>query len=188
MKSVLLFSNHGWRDLEGKTIGVTDDTATSVLLLKVLLERKYSLKARIVRMHSGVNDHSEYDAVLLIGDEALRQSRSGGAGFEIIYDLAREWYEWQKLPFVFAVWAIRKALGPASLAELSELIGQALEKGEGALEEVGALHAHRIGLTKAESSDYLRGFNYRLGERELKAIEVFESYITQKEEPIPQSI
>lgn len=188
VKSVLLFSNHGWRDLEGKTIGVTDDTATSVLLLKVLLERKYSLKARIVRMHSGVNDHSEYDAVLLIGDDALRQSRSGGAGFEIIYDLAREWYEWQKLPFVFAVWAVRKSLGPEVLRELSGLIGQALEKGEGALEQVGALHAHRIGLSMAESADYLRGFNYRLGERELQAIEVFQSYITQKEERIPQSI
>lgn len=188
VKSVLLFSNHGWRDLEGKTIGVTDDTATSVLLLKVLLERKYSLQARIVRMHSGVNDQSKYDAVLLIGDDALRQSRSGGAGFEIIYDLAREWYEWQKLPFVFAVWAIRRSLGPESLRELSGLIGQALEKGEGALEQVGAFHAQRIGLSMTESADYLRGFNYRLGERELQAIEVFQSYISQKEERIPQSI
>ncbi|MEX1139316.1 MAG: aminofutalosine synthase MqnE [Bacteroidota bacterium] len=188
VKSVLLFSNHGWRDLEGKTIGVSDDTATSVLLLKVLLERKYSLKATIVRMHSGVNDYSEYDAVLLIGDDALRQSRAGGAGFEIIYDLACEWYEWQKLPFVFAVWAIRKTLGPEVFKELSGLIGQALEKGEGALDHIGALHAHRIGLSGAESADYLRGFNYRLGERELRAIEVFRSYLHQTEERIPQSI
>jgi predicted solute-binding protein len=187
VQSVLLFSNHGWLDLEGKTIGVTDDTATSVLLLKVLLEKKYAVNARILRMHSGINDFREYDAVLLIGDDALRQSRAGGAGFEIIYDLAREWYEWQKLPFVFAVWAVRKSLGPEVGRELGELITQALEKSEGALEEIGALHARRIGLTLAESADYLRGFNYRLGEREHRAIEVFQSLLHQMEERIPQS-
>ncbi len=187
VKSVLLFSNHGWRDLEGKTIGVTDDTATSVLLLKVLLEKKYSVNARIVRMHSGINNFREYDAVLLIGDDALRQSRVGGAGFEIIYDLAREWYEWQKLPFVFAVWAIRKSLGPELAKELEDLMTQALEKSEGSLEHIGVLHARRIGLTLAESADYLRGFNYRLGEREQQAIEVFRSLLHEMDKRIPQS-
>jgi len=188
VKSVLLFSNHGWRDLEGKTIGVTDDTATSVLLLKVLLEKKYSLNVRIVRMHSGVNNYNEYDAILLIGDDALRQSRMGGGGFEIVYDLAREWYEWQKLPFVFAVWAMRKSLAEDLRNELGEVIAQALEKGEGSLEQVGALHARRIGLTSAESADYLRGFNYRLGDREQQAIEVFRSLLHKTEERIPQNM
>jgi predicted solute-binding protein len=71
---------------------------------------------------------------------------------------------------------------------LGELISQALEKSEGTLEQIGALHARRIGLTLTESADYLRGFNYRLGEREQQAIEVFQSLLHPMEERIPQSI
>ena len=57
VKSVLLFSNHGWQDLRGKTIGITDDTATSVMLLKVLLEKRYGVQALFKRMNAGVNDY-----------------------------------------------------------------------------------------------------------------------------------
>ena len=98
VKSVMLFSKGGWRDLEGRRIGITDDTATSVHLLNVLLEKKYGVHATLERLHQGVNAHDGLDAVLLIGDEALRRNKEGLDGFELVYDLAREWYEWQKLP------------------------------------------------------------------------------------------
>ena len=29
---------------------------------------------------------------------------------EIVYDLATEWYEWKRLPFVFAIWAVQKTM------------------------------------------------------------------------------
>jgi len=187
VKSVLLFSNHGWRDLEGKTIGITDDTATSVLLLKVLLEKKYGLQAHLERMHTGVNNYAEYDAVLLIGDDALRYNKAGPSGFEIVYDLAREWYEWQKLPFVFAVWAVRKSLEAEVKEELRGLIAGSLERGESDFEHIGIHHARRIGLSGDESAEYLGGFNYRLGERELQAIHGFRSLLQQTEETLKRA-
>ncbi len=110
VKSVMLFSKEGWGDLDGKRIGITDGTSTSVQLLKVLLHKKYNVSAHIERLHGGVNDLSGFDAVLLIGDEALQRNKHGLPGFDLVYDLAREWYEWQKLPFVFAVWAIKRSL------------------------------------------------------------------------------
>jgi chorismate dehydratase len=109
VKSVMLFSKEGWKGLEGKKIGITDGTATSVRLLQLLLTRKYGVNARFVRLHSGVNDLSMFDAVLLIGDEALQRNKHGLDGFELVFDLAKEWYDWQKLPFVFAVWAAKKS-------------------------------------------------------------------------------
>ena len=175
VKSVMLFSNHGWKDLEGRTIGITDDTATSVQLLHVLLRKKYGVHAKLKRMHSGINDLGQFDAVLLIGDEALRANKFGLAGFELSYDLATEWYDWQKLPFVFAVWAARNAVGEDMKHELNEIIHLSLESSENALEIVGEAHAKRIGLTQEEATDYLRCFSYKLGEREQKAIEVFQS-------------
>jgi len=177
VKSVMLFSNHGWKDLEGKTIGITDDTATSVQLLNVLLRKKYDVRANLRRMHAGVNDFDEFDAVLLIGDDALRANKFGLNGFELCYDLATEWYEWQKLPFVFAVWATRKTLGEPSRAELAEIIRNSLETSENALETVGEVHGKRIGLSNNEAGEYLRCFTYKLGERELEAIEVFQSLL-----------
>jgi aminodeoxyfutalosine synthase len=177
VKSVMLFSNHGWRELNNKSIGIIDDTATSVRLLKVLLEKKYGVKAAFKRLQTGVNDYHGCDAVLLIGDEALRSQKFGLERFELVYDLATEWYEWQKLPFVFAVWAVRSALPRETRNELAALIQDALQKGEVELEHISQMHAGRLGLTPVEATEYLQGFNYRMGEREWQAIEVFENLL-----------
>jgi chorismate dehydratase len=181
VKSVMLFSNHGWRDLQGKRIGITNETATSVRLLQVLLERKYEVRATFERMHGGVNDCSGYDAVLLIGDEALRRNKFGLEGFELVFDLAKEWYDWKKMPFVFAVWAVDKEL-PADLKkDLGDLIERSLADSAGHFAEVGELAGKQIGLTGPEVEEYLEGFQYTLGEREREAMKEFRLLVDQSE-------
>jgi aminodeoxyfutalosine synthase len=177
VKSVMLFSKEGWAGLDGKTIGITDDTATSVMLLRVLLEKRYGVRARFQRLHAGVNATGGYDAVLLIGDEALRRNKFGLPGFELVYDLAREWYEWEKLPFVFAVWATRKDLDPDACRSLGEAVERSLLSCGGDYASVAGVHGRRIGLTDPETQDYLDGFNFRLGEREREAITRFEAHV-----------
>jgi aminodeoxyfutalosine synthase len=186
VKSVMLFSKEGWADLEGKVIGITDDTATSVQLLKVLFARKHCVNARFVRLHSGVNDLSGYDAVLLIGDEALRRKTKGLPGFDLVYDLATEWYEWQKLPFVFAVWAMKSSLRPEEKLELQSAVDAALRAGEANLSRVGLSDGRRLGLSRAEVVEYLEGFSYRLGEREREAMHVFESLVAGIQELVTE--
>ncbi len=181
VKSVMLFSNYGWRDLERKMIGITDDTATSIQLLKVLLRKKYGVHAAFRRLHSGVNDYSNYDAVLLIGDDALRANKFGLAGYELSYDLATEWYDWQKLPFVFAVWAGQRTVEESLKRELNSIIENALGSSKDLLDIIGSVHGKRIGLTTEEAGEYLRCFTYNLGEREAQAIEVFESFVLPAE-------
>ncbi len=181
VKSVMLFSNHGWRDLDGKLIGITDETATSVRLLQVLLEKKYGIKATFERMHAGVNDYSKYDAVLLIGDEALHHNKLGLAHYELVFDLAKEWYDWQKLPFVFAVWAVKKSLPKETKKELSEIIEHALSQSEGHYADIGELRGKEIGLSRNEVEEYLAGFNYRLGEREREAMREFRKLVEEVE-------
>ena len=173
VKSVMLFSKEGWADLEGKTIGITDDTATSVQLLRVLLEKKYGVHATFKRLHTGVNDLSSFDAVLLIGDEALRRNKFGLDGFELVYDLATEWYDWQKLPFVFAVWAMKKVLPEETKLELKNILARSLELCEEDFVPIAGTHGRRIGLTDSETQEYLEGFNFRLGEREREAMTEF---------------
>ncbi len=210
VKSVMLFSNYGWADLHGKLIGITDETVTSANLLKVLLEKKYRVEAELERMHSGVNEYSKFDAVLLIGDEALRRNKFGLAGFELVYDLAKEWYEWQKLPFVFAVWAVRRSLPAEAKLELAQMIETSLASAEEAFfgggQRSGAemktqvkskgprmlqrdddekrallLQGEQVGLSPAEVIEYLEGFNYRLGEREQEGMRVFRRLVQELE-------
>jgi len=179
VKSVMLFSNHGWLDLDGKLIGVTDETATSVRLLQVLLEKKYGITATLQRLHSGVNDYCKYDAVLLIGDEALRRNKFGLEGFELVYDLAKEWYEWQKLPFVFAVWAADRSLPEETKASLRNSLERSLTSAEEDFRKAGSFHGKALGLTDAEIVEYLEGFNYRLGDREREAMRVFREFVEE---------
>jgi aminodeoxyfutalosine synthase len=179
VKSVMLFSKEGWHDLDGKRIGITDDTATSIRLLQVLLEKKYGVKAQLERMQTGINDTSGFDAVLLIGDEALKRNKFGLDGFELVYDLATEWYEWQKLPFVFAVWAVRHSCPEARKKDLQDSISHSLKQNESRLESIGIIHGARIQLTAEETTDYLEGFNYRLGERERSAMQLFKKLVAE---------
>jgi chorismate dehydratase len=177
----MLFSKEGWSGLDGKTIGVTDETATSVVLLRLLLEKRYGVKARFSRMHGGVNDCSAFDAVLLIGDQALVHNRRGLAGFELVFDLAREWYDWKKMPFVFAVWAVKRSLAEPEKSRIADAIGRSLEQGEENLESLGAVPGRSLGLETQFVEEYLEGFSYRLGDREKEAVDEFRRLVAELE-------
>jgi aminodeoxyfutalosine synthase len=177
VRSVMLFAKEGWRGLEGRKIGITDETATSVRLLRLILERKYGVRAIFERLHAGVNDLSGFDGVLLIGDEALRRSRKGLDGFELVFDLAKEWYDWQKLPFVFAVWAMRRSLALDTKRELKDMVARSLERyGENVRDAVGP-YKTRMGMDGEEIGEYLEGFNFHLGEREMQAVAGFRKLV-----------
>lgn len=181
VKSVMLFSNHGWRDLEGKTIGITDDTSTSVKLLELILKQRYGVNCRFVRIRKEVDNLSSFDAVLLIGDMALRMTKTRNIPFEIVYDLAKEWYDWQRLPFVFAVWAVRKSIDNKSKETLTALVRDSLVRGEADMDKIARGYLRSTRLSNREAVDYLAGFNYRLGEREYKAISTFETLLQKTE-------
>ncbi len=85
------------------------------------------------------------------------------------------------MPFVFAVWAHRRSLSAEKSTELQEIIQQSLEKGIRTLDSIGTLHGTSISLTPAETTEYLEGFNYRLGERERAAMNIFKKFIEEVE-------
>jgi aminodeoxyfutalosine synthase len=179
VKSVMLFSKEGWAGLDDAAIAISDETATSVRLLQVLLKKKYGVHARFDRVQGHLADYSRYKAVLLIGDQALRWNKLGLPGFELVFDLASEWYDWKKLPFVFAVWAVRKSMPEERKRELVSLVQNSLEISEDHFSEIGEMHGSRIGLTKGEVKEYLEGFDFRLGEREQEAMKEFMKLVQE---------
>ena len=82
------------------------DTAslTSVNLLRVLLaERGLKLELKPLPSYAEAGQH---DAVLLIGNPAIEFRRAPHT--HEIWDLGAAWMELTQLPFVFAIWALRR--------------------------------------------------------------------------------
>ncbi len=82
------------------------DTAslTSVNLLRVLLAER-GLKPEFKPLPSYA-EAGQHDAVLLIGNPAIEFRRAPHA--HEIWDLGAAWFELTQLPFVYAVWALRR--------------------------------------------------------------------------------
>jgi len=177
VKSVILYSKYPIEMLDKKNIAVTDETSTSFRLLQVLLELKYGLDVVYVREKISTREKNlpNFDAFLTIGDDALRFMKHKVDGFDYIYDLAQLWYEWQGLPFVFAVWAVKKDISHQKVNALDELLNDALNNFFSTETQIEGFYNSKIGLTKEEIKDYLHNIVYRLGEDELKAIEVFKN-------------
>ena len=165
-QSVFLFSDRPLRELGGAAIGVTPETSTSVQLLRTLLALKYEVAPR-----AWVGPDDPCDAVLLIGDAAIRALTSGHR-LPRVTDLGVEWAEWTGLPFVFARWGVRPAVPAAERRAFERRLDRALDDGLAALPDI-ARARRDTGWGEAEVEAYLRGFAYRLGAGEEKAIAEF---------------
>jgi chorismate dehydratase len=112
VKSVLLA--HRKPIAEAREVFCDTASLTSVELLRVLLAER-GLKPEFKPLAS--YDFSVLpDYALLIGDPALDFSL--GAHEHEIWDLGTAWQEVTNLPFVYAVWALRRGVENASLCRL----------------------------------------------------------------------
>lgn len=107
VESILLFSQFRIEELNNKTIGLTKASATSTVLLKILLKRLYGYKNTFIDTEESLEEGlKKYPAYLLIGDEALNENINKKGLF--VYDLGELWYNLTSKPFVFALWLVRK--------------------------------------------------------------------------------
>lgn len=178
VKSVILYSKYPIEKLNKKNIAITNETSTSYRLLQILLEKRYNLEVCFIREKISLHEtHLEnFDAFLTIGDEALRYMKNKVKDFDYVYDLAELWYEWQSLPFVFAIWAIRKDLPQEKKESLRNLLNEAINR---CFEEMDSIEDYfnvEIGLSKEEIKSYLKNLVYHIGKEELLAIETFKKF------------
>lgn len=168
--SILLFSSRMPGEMEGTRIAITEQTATTVQLMRVLFKEHWG-----VEPDSLVTRDEPHDAILLIGDEALC-NRSGIDDFPFVHDLGEVWNEMTGLPFVYAHWLARLDTAPEALAGLEGAIGESLDS---ALADVEALTSEgwpAANMRPEEAVSYLEQFTYRMGEQEREALELFRTY------------
>ncbi len=107
VKSVKLFSRLPLAKLDRTRIGLTDESETSIALLKIIFRKFYRFSNEFVPVvvdeASAVGNTCP--AILVIGDTALKWSLKFPDLYQ--YDLGELWFSLTGLPFVFALWMIR---------------------------------------------------------------------------------
>jgi len=104
--SVLCASPRPLAELAGATIAVTRESASGRNLLRVLLERRYGVRAAFATVDDPLAAAIAGRPALLIGDRAIDARERLPAAH--VYDLGRLWHEWTGLDMVYAVWAVRR--------------------------------------------------------------------------------
>jgi chorismate dehydratase len=175
VQSVLLFSRRPAAALENALISVTPETSTSIRLLKLLLGVRRELQG--VRYVRGL-EPAQSQALLMIGDNAMRMRNNRPEGFTHTLDLGADWLEWTGLPFVYAVWAVRSSLDAELRGELNRFLDTSLAAGLGALPEI-ARQQTEPGWSAAETEAYLRRFHYRFGPEDMQGLEHFSALVRE---------
>jgi chorismate dehydratase len=175
VRSIILFSRRRLGELSGARIGVTEETSTSFQLLRLLLEVRERVKP--ASYERGLRQ--EADAYLVIGNEALRARRQPPAGFPHRYDLASEWWAWRKLPFVFALWTVKRSLPEQDKRDFQALLERSFAIGMAEVDRIAAEFAGDLG-SPEELASYLRNFHYRLGPEEWRGLEEFRALTAKK--------
>jgi chorismate dehydratase len=127
--SVLLFSRTPIDELDGQTVLLSSESATSVNLLKILLKKRFGCSCRFIVSKQPLESALlDAPAMLLIGDTALRTSFLTSE--LLVYDLGRLWHEWTGLPFVFALWLCRRQVAEDRHAEVTRIVSHLIKSKE----------------------------------------------------------
>lgn len=158
--SVTLFSRAPWAEI--RTVALDAGSRTSAALTQVLLRKRYGVYPEVVPLAMDHNaEEVETDAVLLIGDRAMRACLPG---FAHAFDLGQEWYDWTGLPFVYAVWAVREG---ADLGRVGRALREAKRRGLARAGLIAHREAPELGLDAGFCRRYLSNIlHFDLGPRE----------------------
>jgi chorismate dehydratase len=158
--SVTLFSRQPWPQI--RRLALDAGSRTSAALAQILLRKRYGVEAELVPLPLDAEaEDTDADAVLLIGDRAMRACLPG---FTYAFDLGQEWHDWVGLPFVYAFWAVRPG---ADLGPVTAALQEAKRRGKHHAGKIAFREAPRLGLDAGFCRRYLSNIlRFDLGPRE----------------------
>jgi chorismate dehydratase len=163
--SVVCVSRRPLHELDGARIAVTRESASGRNLLRVLLERRFGVKAEFVESADPFTVAANGEPALLIGDRAIDAQQTFAP--RSVHDLGLAWHEWTGLDMVFAVWAVRRDTLARHASEVDAALRALVES-----RRWGAEHMNRVvelaQATHAREAGYYAAYydtlNYRFDE------------------------
>lgn len=179
VRSITLESRSPLAELDKKTVALTTASATSVVLLRILLELQNGVNPDFILYEQGSEDPAEQaDAVLAIGDFAIK--RAAATAYPYVYDLGELWHEFTGLPFVFALWQVNyKKNIDKDLRVLYDTLCESRSYGHSHLRELADSTAERFGIPAPTLMQYWSSFSYSLGEEEQNGLLAFYRYAAE---------
>ena len=165
--SVTLFSRLPWPKI--RRIALDEGSRTSAALTKIICAKRHGIRPECVQLPLEADPEKvDADAVLLIGDRAMRACMPG---FVHAYDLGQEWHEWTGLPFVYAFWAVRSGV---ELGAAEEALHEAKRQGLERIGEIAQRESKLLGLDAGFCRRYLQTIiQFDLGPREQAGLHHF---------------
>lgn len=189
--SVFLFSRLEPQELDDKLVLLTGQSETSIALVKIVLEEFYGITPRyqVGDILDPKSYREEVSAVLAIGDDALRLRED--SAYPVRLDLADTWNIKTGLPFVFAVFAVRKEFArshPAMLTEIWQALLSCRDQGRKRLKEISKRVAPRIPMSVESCYSYLQKIEHTLDKQHLEALSVFYNSLIRRGEGSPAAL
>jgi chorismate dehydratase len=213
VESILFLSRNPIERFKAKTVLTSSQSDTSVALLGIILKKFYKIECVLKPTDEALESLlDKADAFLSIGDDALRAKkiverqrlrdtpsltlpsvrvdsdpRGGGhgCGGVYIYDLGDLWYRNTGLPFVFALWIVRKDCSKEKAESLKKFIrdlnkakGLAMQNLDKIAQELRLLLLRRYALevTEEELISYWKRISYDFNEEHKRGLELFRRY------------
>jgi chorismate dehydratase len=161
--SVVLVSAIPPARLHATPIYVTEESASGRYLLRVILERRYRIRAQYIDEDKPFDRALGGEPTLLIGDSAIDAIERFPA--ERVYDLGKLWHEWTGRQTVFAVWAARRDVyerEPAAVAACMHALTDAYTWSRAHSDEVVALAQRKIPRPPGFYENYYGKLNFTL--------------------------
>jgi chorismate dehydratase len=177
--SVLLVSRRPWEALQRGRVLLSQESAAAADLVKILLSRNGPLPHfERRRVHRPSQVPPDVDAALVIGDAALTGRWKDH--FEFVWDLGERWHTLTSLPFVFAVWAVRKTFAqahPQAVQRVIDLLNLSRRRGSAQRERLSLTAAGRLDLPTAVLKRYFERLYFGLGAPENTALTQFYQFL-----------
>ncbi len=176
VRSVLLFSRRPPEELDGARVLVSTSSRTSVELLGLLAQDHWRVGLETAPAPTEPGDLEAlaavpHDGVLVIGDAALLLTAH--RAYPHVTDLGEAWKAWTGLPFVFAVWAARKAVDRRAVRDVQRALRASRKWGLAHLEDLAERASEATGVDRARCREYLGGLDYGLSYRHLAGLTDF---------------
>ncbi len=170
--SVCVFSNKPV--FEVKEIFLTKASKTSRYLTKVIFEIFFNKK--VVYKELDNLSQIKNEGVLLIGDKAIENQKK----FKYSLDLSSVWYKKTSLPFVFALWCVRKEFfykNKEDVLQFYNLLKETKETFFSNMEEF--LKRENLPVDRQYALKYLKSLDYCLSQEHLKSLDIFSEYLVK---------
>lgn len=173
--SVILVSKYSMDKLDGRRVVLSEESASAASLVRLIF-KKNNIKPEIVtgKISRPSDIRADTDAALIIGDAALMEP--WGQSFGFVFDLGEMWCEMTGLPFVFAVWAIRKdfvSRFPVASKNIAELFNKSKQSGDMSTVEIIRAASLKTGLCLELCEKYFEILDCSFGEAHIQGLETF---------------